>query len=227
MSLQFENVSKRFIGSDALVLESVSFQVSYGECVSLLGSNGSGKSTILRLACGLLTPDEGTVRFDGRDPARAGVSRGEMAVALEAGICLYARLTPRENFKYFSALYRNTDTLRVERFEVLCERFGIAAYMDRPLQKLSKGTQQKVSLINALVRPSRLQILDEPTLGLDEQSVAVLRDLLGEHIQAGGSCLLATHERELAVSLGRLVQVANLTSGHTRGVQLGGASAAI
>lgn len=209
-SLYFDRVAKSFRAPDLAdgLLEGVSFGMNEGECLSLLGSNGGGKSTILRMACGLLLPDQGVVRVYGEDPARSGLARAKLVVVFEGGRALYPRLTPIENFNYLTSLRALKASDYRSRFNANCERFGIASYLGRSLQQLSKGTQQKVAVCCALSVPTSLWVLDEPTLGMDIDSIIALGELLREHCKQGGSALLATHEHEFASAAGAVIDVA-------------------
>jgi ABC-2 type transport system ATP-binding protein len=195
------------------VVDQVSFQVSAGGCVSLVGDNGSGKSTILRIACGLVHPDRGTVHVFGANPATDGRVRARIAAMFEGGRALHARLTPAENVAYFACLKGFDKRTAMMRFHELSVRFVIEHYDDVVVRKLSRGTQQKFSLISTLATGAELWLLDEPTLGMDEASVEILGDVVREHLRLGGSVLMATHDVGFAAQLGQIVDVAGFQPG--------------
>ncbi len=209
--LRFERVHKAFMRPDAGygVVAGVTLAVGHGACVSLVGENGSGKSTILRMACGLVRPDGGLVCLWGGDPSRDGAARARTAAVFEGGRALYGRLTPRENLDYFAAIKGVDGAAARARFARLAARFDIAAYAGVAVRKLSRGTQQKFALLCGLAAGADLWLFDEPTLGLDLASVTVLVDVMRAHLRAGGSMLMATHDLRLADALGTVVQVAD------------------
>lgn len=207
----FSGIRKAFTrpGNGYGIIDHASFDVPAGACVSLMGDNGSGKSTLLRIACGLVSPDKGTVRIFGGDPAAEGKVRARIAAMFEGGRALYGRLTPVENVAYFSCMKGFSERLALQRFTELSNRFAIRHYDHVAVRKLSRGTQQKFSLICSLVMGADLWLLDEPTLGMDEPSVAILAAMMGEHLQAGGAILMATHDMAFASALGQVIQVAD------------------
>lgn len=215
----FRGIRKAFVqpGSGYGIIDHASFDVPPGACVSLMGENGSGKSTLLRIACGLVSPDGGSVRIFGGDPAADGKVRARIAAMFEGGRALYGRLTPAENLAYFASAKGFGKRPAMARFRALSERFSIQQYDHVAVRKLSRGTQQKFSLICSLAMGADLWLLDEPTLGMDEASVAVLVAMVREHLRSGGAVLMATHDLAFAAGLGRVIQVADfLVSGGMR-----------
>jgi ABC-2 type transport system ATP-binding protein len=202
-------IQKAFVRPDCGdgIVAQVSFHVSPGGCVSLVGDNGSGKSTILRIACGLVHPDRGTVQVFGANPATDGRVRARIAALFEGGRALHARLTPAENVAYFSCLKGFDKHAAMRRFRELSARFSIQHYGNVVVRKLSRGTQQKFSLISALATGAELWLLDEPTLGMDEASVEILGDIVRDHLRLDGAVLMATHDVRFAASLGHIVNV--------------------
>lgn len=211
-SLSLTDVSKsyrRWGGTDTLV-NGVKLTIRDRDCVFLVGPNGSGKSTLLRLACGLLTPDSGAVRVNGLDPAICGRARGQMAALFDNGRSLYPRLSQTENFKYLASL-RGFDYHECSAdFVKNCSRFGVASYADVVVQKLSRGTQQKVAICCAISVPVTFWVLDEPLLGLDSESVDAFSDALSEHRRRGGASLIATHNYLFAHANGSVIDIRDL-----------------
>jgi ABC-type multidrug transport system ATPase subunit len=209
--VQFDGVGKVFGRSQGGVaaIGNVSFSLARGTCLSLLGSNGSGKSTVLRIAGGLVRPDAGQIQVFGGDPCRDGRIRARIAALFEGGRALYGRLTPDENAHYFACLKGRDRHAAMARFAVLCERFAIERFRRMPVQTLSRGTQQKVATICALAGREELWLLDEPTLGLDKASCAILAELVNEHIRGYGAVLVATHDEAFAANVGAVVRMAD------------------
>lgn len=207
----FHGVRKAYTepGSGYGIIDHASFEVPPAVCVSLMGSNGSGKSTLLRIACGLVSPDEGSVRIFGGNPAAEGRVRARIAAMFEGGRALYGRLTPAENAAYFACMKGFNVALALQRFRELSERFAVRQYDHVAVRKLSRGTQQKYALICSLAGGADFWLLDEPTLGMDQPSVAILASMVREHLQSGGAVLMATHDLAFASDLGRVIQVAD------------------
>jgi ABC-2 type transport system ATP-binding protein len=174
----------------------VSFEVAEGEIFGVLGPNGGGKSTLIRLLCTLLLPDGGTLTVLGHDVVRqAGqVRRLINRVSVEASF--FKKLTAEENLIYGARLYGlEAEDIRRHIAEILT-RLGLDARARRsPMEELSRGMQQKVAIARALLSRPRVLLLDEPTTGLDPRSKrevqAVVRELRAEH---GTTILLTTHD---------------------------------
>jgi ABC-type multidrug transport system ATPase subunit len=209
--VEFISVRKSFgrPGRAVTAISNVSFSLERGRCLSLLGSNGSGKSTVLRIAGGLVAPDAGQFRVFGGNPCSDGQIRSRLAALFEGGRALYGRLTPEENAHYFSCLKGRDQRAAMARFHLLCERFAIQRFRNVAVQTLSRGTQQKVAAICALAGNEELWLLDEPTLGLDKESCVVLVDLIGEHMRTNGAVLVATHDEVFASQIGTVVRMAD------------------
>jgi ABC-2 type transport system ATP-binding protein len=209
--VEFAAVRKTFGRNEREVtaISNVNFSLARGKCLSLLGSNGSGKSTILRIAAGLVAPDSGQFQVFGGNPGSDGRIRARIAALFEGGRALYGRLTPEENANYFACLKGRDKRAAMARFHLLCERFSIERFSKLAVQTLSRGTQQKVAAICALAGNEDLWLLDEPTLGLDKESCVVLAELVREHLHAHGAVLVATHDEAFASQVGAVVRMAD------------------
>jgi ABC-2 type transport system ATP-binding protein len=205
-ALVAEAVTKTFKTSREGVrhaVDAVSMRVARGEIYGLLGANGSGKSTLIRMFSTLLTPDAGEVRIFGLD-IRAdedAVKRLINRVSVEASF--FKKLSAMENLVYAGRLYGVApDESRAKAMSIL-RRLGVD--MDRvnePLEKLSRGMQQKVAIARAFLTAPTLLLLDEPTTGLDIRSKrevqTFVRDLRDEH---DATIVLTTHDLDEAERL--------------------------
>jgi len=181
-------------------LRRLDLEVGPGECVAVIGHNGSGKTTAVRLIAGLLDPSEGSVEVGG-----AAVHEEPAAVEARAALALvpdtpslYDDLTVREHLQLVAVAHGAIDSGLEERIERLLARLGLADKLDARPGTLSRGMRQKVQLACALVRPWRLLVLDEPVVGLDPASQRVLRELLLEAKRSGRAVVLTTHQLEFA-----------------------------
>lgn len=181
-------------------LRDLDLEVRPGECVAVIGHNGSGKTTAVRVIAGLLDPSAGTVEVSGasvHDPAAAVDARAALAVVPDTP-SLYDDLTVREHLQLVAVAHGVVVADLDDRIEELLGRLGLAEKIDVPPGQLSRGMRQKVQLACALIRPWRLLVLDEPVVGLDPGSQRTLRELLIEAKRAGKAVVLTTHQLEFA-----------------------------
>jgi ABC-2 type transport system ATP-binding protein len=181
-------------------LRGLDLEVTAGECVAVIGHNGSGKTTAVRLIAGLLDPSAGSVAVDGapvhEEPA-ATDARAALSLVPDTP-SLYDDLTVREHLELVAVAHGAVDASLGERIEALLGRLGLAEKIDVPPGQLSRGMRQKVQLACALIRPWRLLVLDEPVVGLDPASQRTLHELLVEAKRAGKAVVLTTHQLEFA-----------------------------
>ena len=175
---------------DRLLFEGLSVHVSAGEVVQVHGPNGSGKTTFLRILCGLQPPSGGHVRWRGRDLSPgAPEMRAEVQYVGHAG-GVKLDLTPRENLDVAMALgARPTGTTA----GAALARLGIGRVRDVPLRTLSAGQRQRAALARLLTCGAALWVLDEPFTALDTSGVAIAGAMLREHTEAGGTAMIASH----------------------------------
>ena len=198
LPLKVERLGRRYgrlVGLDRLDLE-----LRAGECVALIGANGSGKSTAVRTIAGLLEPSEGSVRIAGHDPhvePDGELARAALALVPDSPL-LYDDLTVRQHLELVALAHGVAGDGTEERIGALLDRLGLTARADFLPAELSRGMRQKTGLACALVRPARLLVLDEPVVGLDPPSQALLAELLLEAKRAGTAVLLTTHQMRFA-----------------------------
>jgi ABC-2 type transport system ATP-binding protein len=174
-----------------------------GECVALIGANGSGKSTAVRTIAGILEPTEGTVRICGHDPHAepdAEQARALLALVPDTPL-LYDDLTVRQHLELTALAHGVADDGADARIDELLERLGLTARAGFVPTELSRGMRQKTGLANALIRPSKVMILDEPVVGLDPPSQELLGVVLREAKAAGTAILMTTHQMYFAEGL--------------------------
>jgi ABC-2 type transport system ATP-binding protein len=189
----------------AEVLRGLDLTVRAGEIYALLGGNGAGKSTTLKILLGFIRPRAGSVRVCGLDPAGDPVAVRRLIAYVPENVTLYPHLSARENLAYLLRL-AGGDAARVEE--------GLAAVglprdaWDRRLAGFSKGMQQKVAVALALVRDVPVLLLDEPTSGLDPQAAVEFNALVAAVRARGVAVLMVTHDlvgaAELADRIGLL-----------------------
>ena len=181
-----------FTKATAPALRGVSFEVAPGEAVALLGANGAGKTTLLRILATLLLPTRGTAQLAGYDTIREPAAvRGQIGYHAGTDLGFYARLTGRENLRFFGHLNRLSSRLMDERIRSFGERFQLGDALDRQMRSLSSGTIQRLSLLRALLHEPSVLLLDEPTRSMDAIAAAEFRHFLKREVIAGrGTSLL-------------------------------------
>lgn len=162
-------------------VRSVSFEVDEGEVLAFLGPNGAGKSTTIKMLTGILLPSGGEARVLGLDPARdRTLLAHSIGTVFGQRSQLWFHLPPADSFRLLGAVYDIEPDLLARRKAELVERFGIGAYMDVPVRKLSLGERIRCEIAASLLHSPRLIFLDEPTIGLDLVVKREIRALLEE-----------------------------------------------
>jgi sodium transport system ATP-binding protein len=185
--IEAAHLSKRF-GPVAAVRD-LSFTARDGCITGLLGANGAGKSTTLRMLYAVLRPDSGDALIDGESSVRAPLAALRRLGVLPHGAGLYPNLTARENVEYFGALHGLARCAARTRTAELVELLEMQGFADRRARGFSQGERLKTALARALVHRPRNLVLDEPTGGLDVMAVRALRRLLAG-LRAAGHCVL-------------------------------------
>jgi ABC-2 type transport system ATP-binding protein len=184
-------------------LADLSLTVAAGECVALIGANGSGKSTAVGAIAGTLDLSDGEVLVCGHDPhvePEAELARAALALVPDNPL-LYDDLSVRQHLELVALSHGVTDDALDSRIAALLERLALtprAAFLPR---ELSRGMRQKTQLACALIRPSEVLVLDEPVVGLDPPSQRLLHELLVEAKSDGKAVLFTTHQMTFANGL--------------------------
>jgi ABC-type multidrug transport system ATPase subunit len=201
--LSVEGLAKRFGPKRAI--DDLTFDVAGGEIVALLGPNGAGKSTTFACLAGLMRPDAGDVRFDGRELGR---DRGRTVAVIPETPDVYPLLTVWEHLVFVARLCRLAPGWETTA-DGLLRRFAMLGERDTVGNALSKGMRQKTLIAATVLAGTPVLLLDEPMIGLDPRGQRELRDLLGE-LRAGGTALMiSTHQLEAAEALSDRVIVLN------------------
>ena len=187
-AVRFNDVTKKFDATVALA--GLTFDVGRGEMFGLIGPDGAGKTTAIRLLCGLLHADAGTVRVLGVDPVGDRPEVTERVGYLSQRFSLYGDLTIDENVEFFANLHGVRD-YRPRRDQLL-EMTRLTPFRDRLASKLSGGMKQKLALACTLVHEPDLVVLDEPTTGVDPISRREFWKLLSEFLARGVTIVMST-----------------------------------
>ena len=185
-----ENLTKNFGGKP--VLQGIDFKVKQGEFVALLGPNGSGKTTFLRILASLTRPNHGKVIIDGfrlRDQA-AAVRRG-LGVVLHQPL-LYGELTAEENLRFYGRMYAVPDMDK--RIDEILDMVGLSPRRDDLVRTFSRGMQQRLSIGRAVLHDPAVMLLDEPHTGLDQEASVMFDSVLEEVAGRGHTIVMTSHD---------------------------------
>ena len=189
--IQCENLTKRFDGFTAV--DHVSFSVAKRSIFGFLGPNGSGKTTVIRMLCGILEPSDGRAEVAGFDVARQTDQIKGTIGYMSQKFSLYDELTANENLLFYGKLYGlRRDALKRRRDELVALTH-LEPYLDRRANLLSGGWRQRLAMACALVHKPSVLFLDEPTAGIDPVARRELWDLLFELSSAGMTLFVTTH----------------------------------
>ena len=200
-AIEFTGVSKRYGSVPAL--SGVSFRIECGEMFGVIGPDGAGKTTAMRIACGLLRADAGSVRVLGRDPAVEHRHITGSVGYLSQRFSLYGDLTIDENVAFFAEIHGFRD-YRATRDQLL-EMTQLTPFRSRRADRLSGGMKQKLALACTLVHEPELLILDEPTTGVDPVARREFWKLLSEFLSRGLTIVMATPYLDEAERCGRVL----------------------
>jgi ABC-2 type transport system ATP-binding protein len=190
MSLEVNQLTKNY-GSQK-VLDEVSFSVTPGRILGFLGPNGAGKSTTMKIICGYLDSDGGTVSVLGKNALIASKQVSSLIGYLPEHNPLYLDMYVREFLAFSGGLYGLSGNLLKHRVKEMLQRTGLESEQHKKISQLSKGYRQRVGLARALIHDPQVIILDEPTTGLDPNQLLEIRALIRE-VAANKTLILSTH----------------------------------
>ncbi|HEY5474301.1 MAG TPA: ATP-binding cassette domain-containing protein, partial [Candidatus Limnocylindrales bacterium] len=202
MSLIIDSVSKRF--GDVQALDDVSLEIKPGEVFGFLGANGAGKTTAMRLVLDILRPDSGTITWNGT--LNSEVPRDTWGyLPEERG--LYAKMNVLDQLVFFAKLHGVRGKAAEREVRDWLERFRIPEYADRRAEQLSKGNQQKIQFIAAILHDPQVLLMDEPFTGLDPVNVALLKEAFLEMKDRGKTLVFSTHQMETVEELCQAIAI--------------------
>jgi len=200
--LVLDKVVKQF--GEKTAVNEISLQVDAGEIYGLLGANGAGKTTTMRMVLGLIYPDDGNILYHGK-PYSKELQGGMGYLPEERG--LYPKVKVSDQIKYLGKLRGMSEAEAEKSLRYWLERFEVPEYYDKRIEELSKGNQQKMGFIAAVVHKPKIVILDEAFSGLDPVNVELLKATVKELRDEGTSILFSTHRMEHVEELCRNITI--------------------
>jgi ABC-2 type transport system ATP-binding protein len=218
MSLVLDSVVKRFGGVTAL--DGISFEVERGAVFGFLGPNGAGKTTTMRILLNILRADSGTATWDGTATTQLPP---DIWGYLPEERGLYPRMEVLDQLVHFAALHGVPRAVARSEASGWLARFGISDYAKRRAEELSKGNQQKVQFVAAVIHDPQVLLMDEPFVGLDPVNVALLKEAFLEMRDRGKTLVFSTHQMEMVEELCESIAIIDrgrlVVAGPTRDVK--------
>jgi ABC-2 type transport system ATP-binding protein len=200
--VDLERLTRRF-GSFTAV-DNISFEVYEGEIFGFLGANGAGKTTVIRMLCGLLLPTSGGGHVAGFDVLKQSEQIKKSIGYMSQKFSLYVDLTGRQNLEFYGAAYNLDRRTLADRMAMLTERLSLGEFIDRPAGSLPVGWRQRLSLAAALLHQPRILFLDEPTGGVDPVFRRTFWGLLYQLAEEGVTIFVTTHYMDEAEYCNRI-----------------------
>lgn len=211
--IEVMGLTKKF--KEVTAVDNISFKVNKGEIVGLLGENGAGKTTTLRMISTMLKPNLGTAKICDLDLIKnPDEVRKKIGILFGGEVGLYDRLTARENIKYFADLGGLSNEEANKNIDMLAEMLDMKEYIDRRVGKFSRGMKQKVAIARAIVHNPEVMLFDEPTIGLDVSSSAIVQDFILDCKKRQRAIVFSSHsmreveklcDRVVIINKGKLV----------------------
>lgn len=188
MGLKLENVSKTF--GRKKVVDDISIYLDKPSVFGLLGTNGAGKTTTIRMLLGIIKKDSGTITWNGKEVSRKSVNFGYLPE--ERGV--YPKVKIMDQLLYFAELKGMKKDDALKSIEYWAKKLKIEEYLEMPAEKLSKGNQQKVQFLTAVIHDPELVVLDEPFSGLDPVNTEILKNAIIDLVKKGKYIIMSAHE---------------------------------
>jgi ABC-2 type transport system ATP-binding protein len=194
--IELHHLTKKF--GDLVAVDDLSLKVERGEFFAVLGPNAAGKTTLIRVLAGLLTPSAGTARVAGFDVQADPLEARRRLAYVPDFPFLYDKLTPWEFLRFTGHVFQMSESRMQEASRALIPRFHLEPFIGRPIEGLSHGTRQRVAIVSALLHDPEVLVIDEPMVGLDPQHARVVKDVLKERARNGATIFLSTHQLDVA-----------------------------
>ena len=188
MSLVLKNVSKTFVGKKAV--DNVSLTLDKPGVFGLLGTNGAGKTTTIRMLLGIIKKDSGEIKWNGKTVERKNVNFGYLPE--ERGV--YPKTKIFDQLMYFAELKGMKKQEAIDSINKCAKELKVEEYLQMPAEKLSKGNQQKIQFMTAVIHNPELVVLDEPFSGLDPVNTEILKNIIIDLVKNGKYVIMSAHQ---------------------------------
>jgi heme exporter protein A len=202
-AIALKGVSKAY--GRTVALRGLDLQVPWGQVLTVLGPNGSGKTSLIKILAMLSRPDSGTVRIAGLDPERDGQWIRQVIGVVTHDPLLYDGLTGRENLRFAARMFNVKDA--DARIESVSMQLGVTKRLDQRVGTLSHGWKKRISLSRALLHDPPILLMDEPESGLDQQALTDLEYIVKDESRPSRTVVLTTHNFERGLFLGDQVAI--------------------
>lgn len=199
--IQITGLKKNYRGNPEPVLRGIDMEIQSGEFFGLLGPNAAGKTTLISLMCGLLDVSEGHIYIEGQEVKSHQSRLCELIGLIPQEIALYPTLTVRENLRFFGRMYGMHGKALNERVDECLHILKLTPHAEKRISNCSGGIQRRTNLMCGLIHKPSILFLDEPTLGVDAQSMNLIYDYLRQLNQSGTTIIYTTHYMKEAESL--------------------------
>ena len=197
--IHFENVSKSF--GEKKAVDNLTLTIEDGKVFGFIGPNAAGKTTTIKMLTGILEPDSGVVTLNGVDITRDPIQAKRMFGYVPDTFDMYERLTGMEYLRFMGDIYGVDARKRKEHIDRYLELFGLTDAAGQQIRSYSHGMKQKLAITGALMHEPSIWILDEPMVGLDPQSVFMLKEEMRKHAESGRTVFFSTHVLDVAERL--------------------------
>ena len=197
--LKIQGLTKRY--GEKCAVENLSLEIEKGEICAFIGHNGAGKTTTLKACMGILAFDEGNIEIDGYSIKENPLEAKRITAYIPDNPDLYDFLSGIKYLNFVADIYGVDEECRNLRIKELADKLSLTQDLAEPIGAYSHGMKQKLAIIAAWLHSPKLIIMDEPFVGLDPKSSYVLKAMMREHCEAGGSIFFSTHVLDVAEKL--------------------------
>ncbi len=199
--IEIKDLIKQYPKAISPAVNSISIHIKEGAFFGLFGPNGAGKTTTISILCGLIRANAGSAKINGLDVQNDSEQLKHFIGVVPQEIALFPSLTARENLRYFGKMYGIPEPELTQRITQYLDMFGLLQNANRLLETFSGGMKRRTNLIAGILHHPKLLFLDEPTVGIDVQSKAVINQFLRELNQSGTTIVYTSHHLKEAESL--------------------------
>lgn len=206
--LSLKNISKSYDGKKKAV-NNLNLEVKKGEIMGFIGPNGAGKTTTIKMIAGILSPSQGEITINGVDIEKNTVQAKKNFTFVPDHPAIFDAIKGIDYLNFIADMYDVSVEDRKQRIERYTKDFQIYSALGQTINSYSHGMKQKLLVSGALIPNPKLFILDEPLVGLDPQSAKILKDLMKEHCEKGGTVFFSSHVLEVVENLCDRVAIIN------------------